>query len=81
MPHSSLVLNKNLKKNSIPKSPQNSIHFKSSKNNNQKVSFLNLINNTSNQNLMPIEQKFKSNINFDKVNNNHHDLKLSQLMK
>ena len=77
IPHSSLLLGKNIKKVSLTKSPQNSIHYKSSKFNSQKqkVSFLNLVNNTSNQNLMPIEQKFKFNLNFEKTKNNNHELK------
>ena len=83
LPHSSMVINKSIKKNSLTKSPQNSIYHKSSKNSNQhKVSFINYINNTSNQNLMPIGHKIKSNINLEKTKNNHHDdLKVSQLMK
>ena len=82
IPYLSLVSNRNIKKTCISKSPQNSIHHKSSKFYNQpKVSFLNLVNNTSNQNLMPIDNKLKSNINFEKKKNNNHDLKLSHLMK
>ena len=80
IPHSSLVLNKSIKKTSISKSPQNSNPLKSSKNNNQqKISLINF--NTSNQNLMPVGNKLKSIINLEKTKNNHHDLKNSQLMK
>ena len=82
IPHLSILLDKNAKKNSLSKSPQNSFHQKSSKfNNQQKSSFLNIINNTSNQNLIPIEPKFKSNINFERTGNNYQELKLSQVMK
>ena len=81
IPHLSLALNKNIKKNSLSKSPQNSFHKSSKFNNQQKSSFLNIINHTSNQNLIPIDQKFKSNINFERTKNNHQELKLSQIMK
>jgi hypothetical protein len=82
IPNSSLLLGKNNKKNSLSKSPQYSIYFKTSKfNTQQKAPILNLVNNTSKQNLMPIDQNFKSKINFAKTKINNQELKNSQIVK
>ena len=82
IPNSSLLLGKSIKKNSLSKSPQYSIYFKTSKfNTQQKEPILNLVNNTSKQNLMPIDQNFKSKVNFAKTKINNKELKNSQIVK
>ena len=73
--------NNNNNKNNISKAPNSNSKINSKFNNSQKPPFINYLNNTSNQNLLPLAHKFKSNMYLEKANNNQNDLKFNQLNK